>query len=43
MPTRDGFTETLLLLPRCYQLSDHAQLYTHVFKRNYIRIRNISK
>ena len=28
--TRDGFTETLLLLPRCYQLNDHAQLYTHV-------------
>ena len=28
--TRDGFTETLLLLPRCYQLNDHAQVRVRV-------------
>ena len=27
---RDGFTETLLLLPRCYQLNDHAQVRVRV-------------
>ena len=34
---RDGFTETLLLLPRCYQLNDHAQLYTHVLGEGALR------
>ena len=29
---RASYTERLLLLPRCYQLNDHLQLYTHVLE-----------